>query len=159
MLDNTTGGSERRTRRLPPGTVQKLLDAPDKTLKGMRDRAMIALMVNGLRVSEIQRLDVDDVDTDAGVIRVPSNGAPHVLGLTDDACMALRTWMGARRLMGMDDPAVFVALRRTYGRKRPGQRANERTIRQVVDSYLVKIGKKRAQLSCDALRFSERTKA
>ncbi|MBN1890429.1 MAG: tyrosine-type recombinase/integrase [Thermoflexales bacterium] len=156
MSGKTRQRDDKRARRLPPDTLHKLLSLPDGSLKGMRDRAMMALMANGLRVGEIQRLNVDDVDLDAGVIRVLGRSGPSVLGLTEQACTALRAWMGARRLMGMEDRAVFVALRQTYGRKRPGRRPNERTIRQIVDSYLARLGNKCAQLSCDALRLSSR---
>lgn len=67
-------------RTLPhPLTVDeigRLLEAPDgATPAGQRDRAILELLYgSGLRVSELTGLDVDDLDLDAGTVRVLGKG-------------------------------------------------------------------------------------
>jgi integrase/recombinase XerD len=56
--------------------IARLLDAPDgATPAGQRDRAILELLYgSGLRVSELTGLDVDDLDLDAGTVRVLGKG-------------------------------------------------------------------------------------
>lgn len=57
--------------------VKKLLEAPNTaTSRGMRDAAMIELLyAAGLRVSELIHLDVNDINLDAGFVRVFGKGS------------------------------------------------------------------------------------
>lgn len=67
-------------RRLPGvldgDEVERLLAAPDPTIaRGRRDRAMLFLMyAAGLRVSELVRLEVGDLDLRRGVVRAFGKG-------------------------------------------------------------------------------------
>lgn len=67
-------------RRLPrpiaEATLRDLLDAPDvSTLRGLRDRAMLCLCYSaGLRVSELVRLQIGDVDFRRGVVAAFGKG-------------------------------------------------------------------------------------
>jgi integrase/recombinase XerD len=63
-------------RPLPVEDVRRLLDAPDPAAPaGLRDRAILELLYgSGLRISELTALDVDDVDPDAGSVRVLGKG-------------------------------------------------------------------------------------
>jgi integrase/recombinase XerD len=63
-------------RPLPVGDVRRLLEAPDPaTPAGLRDRAILELLYgSGLRISELTGLDVDDVDPEAGSVRVLGKG-------------------------------------------------------------------------------------
>jgi integrase/recombinase XerD len=56
--------------------VERLLSSPDQaTPAGRRDRAILELLYgSGLRVSELTGLDVDDVDLEAGAVRVLGKG-------------------------------------------------------------------------------------
>jgi integrase/recombinase XerD len=55
--------------------VQRLLEIPDETPAGLRDRAILELLYGaGLRVSELTALDVDDVDLEDGFVRVLGKG-------------------------------------------------------------------------------------
>jgi integrase/recombinase XerD len=61
---------------LPLADVDRLLAAPDAgTPRGLRDAAMIAtLYATGLRVTELVKLRVDDVDLGAGCLRATGKG-------------------------------------------------------------------------------------
>lgn len=57
--------------------VKSLLEAPDTaTARGMRDAAMIELLyAAGLRVSELIHLDINDINLEAGFVRVLGKGS------------------------------------------------------------------------------------
>jgi integrase/recombinase XerD len=61
--------------------VERLLDAPDRsTDRGVRDAAMIQLLyASGLRVSELCRLKVDDLDLQTGLVRAKGKGGKRRL--------------------------------------------------------------------------------
>jgi len=61
---------------LTEGDVNKLLEAPDtENSYGLRDRCMLELMYSsGLRVSELVSLQVNQVNTDRGLIRLTGKG-------------------------------------------------------------------------------------
>ncbi|MCI0635728.1 MAG: site-specific tyrosine recombinase XerD [Actinobacteria bacterium] len=55
--------------------VARVLDHPDTSAKGLRDRAVLeTLYAGGLRISELVGLDVDDVDLEEGSVRVLGKG-------------------------------------------------------------------------------------
>jgi integrase/recombinase XerD len=66
----------RLPRPLPVDEVARLLEMPDPaTAAGGRDRAILELLYgSGLRISELVGLDVDDVDLEAGMVRVLGKG-------------------------------------------------------------------------------------
>jgi integrase/recombinase XerD len=63
-------------RPIPVEEIRRLLDAPDPaTPGGLRGRAILELLYgSGLRISELTGLDVDDLDPDAGSVRVLGKG-------------------------------------------------------------------------------------
>jgi integrase/recombinase XerD len=58
------------------GEIESLLEAPDpQQPRGLRDLAMLHLLyASGLRVSELCRLGMGDVNTEAGVVRTTGKG-------------------------------------------------------------------------------------
>ncbi|MAE80499.1 MAG: tyrosine recombinase [Chloroflexi bacterium] len=63
--------------------IDRLLEAPDLTTKaGIRDRALLELLyATGLRVSEIQSMNVDDIDLKTKEIRVVGKGSKPRIAL------------------------------------------------------------------------------
>jgi integrase/recombinase XerD len=66
----------RLPRPLAPQSMLALIDAPDpKTLRGLRDRAMLSLAYSsGLRVSELVGLRIGDIDFRRGVVAAFGKG-------------------------------------------------------------------------------------
>jgi len=79
--------------------VARLLDAPDRTLEGARDRAMLMLMyASGLRASELVTLRMENVDRAAGFLRVLGKGAKErVVPVADRALEDLATYLAGAR--------------------------------------------------------------
>jgi len=79
--------------------VARLLDAPDRTPEGVRDRAMLMLMyASGLRASEVVTLRMENVDRDAGFLRVLGKGArERVVPVADRALDDLATYLSTAR--------------------------------------------------------------
>jgi len=152
-----------RVKYLPLETVRRVLKAPNvRRPKGIRDRAVLMLMaLHGLRVIEVARLDLEDLDLEVG-----EAGSLEVLGkgdkrrtilLTEETREVLRMWLAARALMRPGTPAVFLTMHWSNGGE-PG-RIGTRGIRQMVDGYLRAVGAKKAGVSCHALRHSYATLA
>ncbi|HEY8132596.1 MAG TPA: site-specific tyrosine recombinase XerD [Thermoanaerobaculia bacterium] len=64
-------------RSLQPSEVEALLSAPDlETAEGLRDAAMLELLyATGLRVSELIRVKLEDMELDAGFLRTFGKGS------------------------------------------------------------------------------------
>jgi len=82
---------KRIQRTLWPNEIEGLLKACDlKTVKGLRDAALILLLVDsGLRSAEIRRLKVEDVDLKAKVLKVIIKGGDEARGYFGDETRAL----------------------------------------------------------------------
>ena len=75
--------------------VESLLSAPDRgTPEGMRDRAMLLLLyAAGLRASEVVSLRMENVDANAGFLRVIGKGGKErVVPVAEAALSALREY-------------------------------------------------------------------
>jgi integrase/recombinase XerD len=145
----------RKVKFLPLDIIRKLLAAPDVCKPiGIRDRAILAFMaLHGLRVSEVRQLNVADVNLEAGTVQALGRGGkPRVVFLTDPTRKVVGAWLATRRLMQVDDPALFITLHWTSGRAEPGQRISTRGLRQLVDAYMETIGVNWPGVSCQALR-------
>jgi integrase/recombinase XerD len=81
-------------RAIAPGDVRKLLGYIDKA----RDRALILVLLRtGMRIGEVLRLQVRDLDIGERKIHIyegEKNCLGRVVYLSDDALMALRLWIG-----------------------------------------------------------------
>ena len=142
----------------------------------IRDKAILALMaIHGLRVCEVSRLDVSDVDLEAGeageLVVLGKGAKRRKVLLTEDTRVCVEKWLAVRRLMkpasvpgaGTVDrrsplqesatEALFLAL------SGPAERIGTRGLRSMTDHYLAKIGAKKAGVSCHALRHTYATQS
>ena len=104
----------RRESRLPvhltEGEMERLLAQPDAgTPLGRRDRAILELFyASGLRLSELESLDVDSVDLAARAVRVMGKGRKErIVPFNRAAEAALRGWLPDRaRLRALRERAA-----------------------------------------------------
>jgi len=99
--------------------VEQLIDAPDEgTPTGLRDRAMLDLLyATGLRVSELIKLRVADLDEYQGIVRVMGKGGKQRLVPVGKAALAAveeyKTQQRGQLLGGRVSPYLFVTARGT----------------------------------------------
>ena len=144
----------KRAPALPTPTVKRLLGAPRNSVKGVRDRAMLAgLVCHGLAIGELCGLDVTDVDLPASALRVVGRGGRvRTVTLTAPTAAVFRRWLAARALLKPDTAALFTSLHWTSGRAQPGQRITVRGAREMVRTYLAQVGVNQPGVSCQSLR-------
>ena len=114
--------------------VARLLDSPDASKAGLRDRAILEVLYStGLRVSELVALDIEDVDMRAGVAIARGKGKRERLALVGrPAIGALRAYLAVRQpdeeKQKRDGNAVFL--------NRYGTRLTTRGVRRVLDKHI-----------------------
>src|SRR6185369_2556419 len=89
----------RLPRALGESELVRLLEAPDVTkLRGLRDRAMLSISyAAGLRVSELVRLELGDIDTKRGVVSALGKGSKRRLVPLGEVALAhLEEYLTAR---------------------------------------------------------------
>lgn len=107
----------RLPKTLSQTQVEALLNAPDQTELGIRDRAMLeVLYATGLRVSELVNLGVLDVSLSDGVIRVVQGkgGKDRLVPLGQEAAYRVERYLQQARpaLLGLRTcAALFVTAR------------------------------------------------
>ncbi|HBO37263.1 MAG TPA: tyrosine recombinase XerC [Pasteurellaceae bacterium] len=91
--------------------VAKLLDNQSKEPIDIRDRAMLELMYSsGLRLSELQGLDLVNINTRAREVRVLGKGnKERILPFGRHASHAIQEWLKVRLLFNPKDNALFVS--------------------------------------------------
>lgn len=131
----------------------------------IRDYAIIKLgSTMGLRVSEVEKLNLDDLDLndiDAskdkfGVLRIrhAKGDKNRALGIPRKVRAALEKWLAVRDLMKVDSEALFVSMNWSdsgRGRK-PGERLSKRGIQAMWEARLKRLHIKRAGVGFHALR-------
>jgi len=113
--------------------VAALIDAPDASLAGLRDHAILELLYGcGLRVSELTALNVESVDTVAGYVRVFGKGAKERINpLGGAAAEAITAYLDRRGAAGQPctaQSALFLNLR--------SGRLTDRSVRDIVEKYI-----------------------
>lgn len=100
-------------KTLSEDAVTRLLDTPDDSLLGIRDKAMLEIMYAcGLRVSELVNLSFEQVNMNAGWLQITGKGnKTRLIPMGEYAQNALRHYLNRRGelLMGKSDcQAVFL---------------------------------------------------
>jgi integrase/recombinase XerC len=108
-------GAQRLPKTLPVDQVNVLFANDDpKTPLEMRDRAMIELFYSsGLRLSELVRLDIPDIDFEDRMARVVGKGnKERVIPIGRHALQAIQKWLEVRpQLLTSGTDALFVSRR------------------------------------------------
>lgn len=132
--------SPRQSKRLPKflraAEIEALMAAPGADVAGLRDRALLELLyASGLRASEAVGLDVDDVDLDAGELRVRhgKGGKERIALMGSRAAAAMEAYLTlsrpvlAARAKGAATRALFL--------NKLGSRLSDRGVRRTFDRY------------------------
>lgn len=129
----------RSSRKLPTtldvDQTGHLLDIKGDAPLTLRDKAMLELFYSsGLRLSELVRLDLADIDLNDAMVQVTGKGnKTRRVPVGRKAVQAIRHWLPARRgLATKDNPAVFISQR--------GARLSPRTIQQRLRDWAIKQG-------------------
>ena len=134
--------SPRLDRRLPSfltiEEITRLLEAPDvSTPQGQRDRALLELLyASGPRVSELVKLDLEQVNLDTREIRVWGKGAKERMVLMGEpAAAALTTYLNQGR------PALLGEKRtNAFFLNRYGDRLTDRSVQNILQEYANMVG-------------------
>jgi integrase/recombinase XerC len=129
----------RTERRLPkflrPSEIDALMHAPDNKPSGLRDRALLELLyASGLRAGEAVRLEVNDIDLEAGEVRVRfgKGGKERISLLGQAAIEALKQYLSmGRPQLAAASPAPQKAL----FLNKYGLPLSDRGIRRTFDKY------------------------
>lgn len=99
-----------------------------------RDRAILELLYSsGLRVSEVAGLNVDDINTREGLVKVRGKGKKErILPMGSKAIDAIKSYMIEKLLLKKKDSAMFL--------NREDTRLSDRGIRRIVVKYAKMIG-------------------
>lgn len=99
-----------------------------------RDKAILELLYSsGLRVSELSGLNVDDIDTKEGLVKVRGKGMKErIVPVGTKAIQALKSYTLERILLKSKDRALFL--------NRRGKRLTDRGVRRIVVKYARLIG-------------------
>jgi len=97
--------------------INQIIQAPDSSRpNGLRDRAMMELLyASGLRVSELCRVGIGDLDLSYGVLRTLGKGNKHrLVPVGKSAIQAVEAWLSSGRaamLKGRASRYLFVTAR------------------------------------------------
>jgi integrase/recombinase XerC len=132
----TTPKTEKRLPNfLSVDDVFSLIERPESIgFIHVRDRAILELLYSsGLRVSEIAELNVDDINTKEGLVKVRGKGKKErILPVGAKAIDAIKSYVVEKMLLKKRDRAMFL--------NRSGTRLSDRGVRRIVVKYSRLIG-------------------
>jgi integrase/recombinase XerC len=114
--------------------IAQLLDCDSDSPQDLRDLAMMELMYSsGLRLSELQGLNLGDIDLSIGEVRVLGKGnKERIVPVGSKAIKALTRWFEVRNQYNPQDDAVFL--------NRRGGRISHRSIQLIMQKWGEKQG-------------------
>lgn len=122
---------ERAPNFLTPEEVQALRRAIPRTDRGVRDRAVIELGLQSLRISEILGMDLDDLHLDRRQVRIIGKGGhEHLQPVTEAGIRAVEAWLARRP--PCRSRALFIPL----PPRGPQTRLHYTTVEKVFRTYL-----------------------
>lgn len=132
--------SQAQIRQALDSLQSKVVNSDQNSIDPMaiRNLAMIELLYStGIRVAELEGLDIDDVDFSRAMIKVTGKGNKQRMApLTAPAVQSLHVWLRRGRAQVIAEnhhtPAVFLGVR--------GKRIGARQIREVVNKTLRELG-------------------
>ncbi len=129
---------KRLPRFLYPQEIKTLIDAPDTNrISGLRDQAILELLyATGIRVSELVALNLSNIDTQNGYVKVTGKGGKErIVPMGNKACQAMDKYLPARqktiRKEPNQEPAVFL--------NKFGQRLTARSVRNIINKYVQQV--------------------
>lgn len=108
------GSRESKGRALPLTEIKALMQVctDDQTNRGVRDAAMLSILMAGLRRSEVVGLDASDIELSSGAIKVRAGkgNKDRTCYLPADLLASVEYWLIVRRRAGHEDGALFLAV-------------------------------------------------
>lgn len=129
---------KRLPRFLYPKEIETLLEAPDTNrTSGLRDQAILELLyATGIRVSELVSLNLNNVDTKNGYIKVIGKGdKERIIPMGKKACFAVDKYLTVRNKTIKKDPQ----LERAVFLNKFGQRLTARSVRNIINKYVQQV--------------------
>lgn len=145
---------ERLVKFLREPEIETLLESPDDSPDGLRDRALMELLyASGIRAGEAHDLDVQDMDLDESEIRIRhgKGDKERVAMMGAIAVQTMREYLRDGRPIlaahneGKPDPAVFL--------NKFGRRLSDRGIRRTFDKYF-RLASERLKTTPHTMRHS-----
>jgi site-specific recombinase XerD len=133
--------STRHIEVLEPDELERLRRAPlnEEGLIGLRDKAIIEMLFStGLRVSELAKLQIDQVNLKRDEFTVKGKGSKHRIAfLSDEAKKALKTYLHARQ---DTSPHLFVGHDRAKAARGEVTAISSRSIQRIIEKYATEAG-------------------
>ena len=127
---------------MPLEEMQALLNAGySNDVYGTRDRAIIELLYSsGIRVNELSKLDMDDIDFQQGLIKVKGKGKKErIVPVGAPAMTAIEKYIEKRaQLVKKESPARNPEFPLFLGRL--GTRLTTRSVGRIIDRYIIQSG-------------------
>lgn len=130
----------RKVEFLEEDELSRLLSAPlkDKGLVALRAAAILQMLFStGLRVSELSKLKIEDINLKRDEFTVKGKGSKHrVVFLSDECKKAIKAYLDARK---DTSPFLYISHDRAKSGREPGP-LTPRSVQRVVEGYAAKAG-------------------
>ena len=133
--------STRHIEVLEPEELERLRRGPlnEDGLIGLRDKAIIEMLFStGLRVSELAKLQIDQVNVKRNEFTVKGKGSKHRIAfMSDEAKDAVKAYLAARE---DTSPHLFVGHDRAKAARGVATAISSRSIQRTVEKYAMEAG-------------------